>query len=629
MKIPKTFKSRFKSAFTLTELLMVLAVVSSIGGAALMALSGTVRVAQTTKLEGDVRALNNAINMFRQGGGVFTPAQLANTKSLLDRLKRKGDALSQKTHTSHRAGFVDERLTFVLQSTAEAATGARRAVLVNDSKGARFEIKTSGVAGIREFAFDEALAQVDYGEEARKTATSLATNTRWVWDFSDPTGGPGRRAPVSPAAGAEPGLPDPPTPPPDKLTTPVFSARGGVKPLNNYPLMLTLTSTNPVGTHQIQYSINQGGYTAYQGSFAVDPGQTINAYCSALDPDLFDDSPVGVNAYATTPVKPLPGVLFLATSLTYFNLGGPRIAGSTPISDSSTKGSAFFWNVLAFPKAYQNSNVFRFFWTWDGSDPLTSPTAVPALDFSGGFLSCTVPTRIADWKNGVKSVKLTAAVKAVDTNIAANSGLVTKTFSATVLKMKQPLLTVTGRDAVAAYDTSANDVPEAARIFYTLDGTDPGVNSSGGPVAGTLYPGDAVYLEGATGSQLMVTARVYPPVAYQQFFTASDPAQVSVTLTPDTSVYVAGDFVRKGGNAGKAMRNIVRLSQTGNVDTRFDTGSGAAAESLVRTIQPHIGGLLAAGDFDTINGVGRAAVAKLRADGSVDNSFNADLSAAK
>jgi hypothetical protein len=125
------------------------------------------------------------------------------------------------------------------------------------------------------------------------------------------------------------------------------------------------------------------------------------------------------------------------------------------------------------------------------------------------------------------------------------------------------------------------------------------------------------------GSDITIIARTYPPVNYRQFFDTSPPSNATVILPAVTEVYVGGRFVNSGG--GNPMRNIARLNNSGQVDFRFDTGSGASADSLVGIVRQTAFGIVAGGDFNSINGANRAGVVRLNANGSVDSSFNAKL----
>ena len=77
--------------------------------------------------------------------------------------------------------------------------------------------------------------------------------------------------------------------------------------------------------------------------------------------------------------------------------------------------------------------------------------------------------------------------------------------------------------------------------------------------------------------------------------------------------------------SGNLMRNIARLGNSGQVDLRFDTGTGASSGSFVGVVRQTPAGVMAGGDFDSLNGTLRPAVVRLNANGAVDTSFDASL----
>lgn len=96
---------------------------------------------------------------------------------------------------------------------------------------------------------------------------------------------------------------------------------------------------------------------------------------------------------------------------------------------------------------------------------------------------------------------------------------------------------------------------------------------------------------------------------------------LSITLSADGSkdVYVGGDFTTYNG--AQANR-IVRLNADGTIDQAFVVASGFDAN--VRSIVPaaaQSGSIYVGGDFTTYNGVQKARIVRLNADGTVDPLF--------
>ena len=91
----------------------------------------------------------------------------------------------------------------------------------------------------------------------------------------------------------------------------------------------------------------------------------------------------------------------------------------------------------------------------------------------------------------------------------------------------------------------------------------------------------------------------------------------SVALQNDGKILVAGSFTNYGG----VPRNrIVRLNADGSLDPTFNPGSGFNGYTNCLAIQPD-GKVLVAGFFTGYNGVTRNQLARLHAEGSLDNTF--------
>jgi uncharacterized delta-60 repeat protein len=115
--------------------------------------------------------------------------------------------------------------------------------------------------------------------------------------------------------------------------------------------------------------------------------------------------------------------------------------------------------------------------------------------------------------------------------------------------------------------------------------------------------------------------RLKPDGAVDTGFKAGGGADASifaVALQPDGKVLVGGDFVR----FNQVERNrIARLNSDGSVDTAFDPGPGPGAGIRCLATQPD-GAILIGGIFTSVDGVARNRIARLKADGSLDASFD-------
>lgn len=623
MRIFKQASKYPKAAFTLIEILMVAAILSTVTAGAVFTLGNIRRAADNTKLQRDVIVVNNAIRLYMMNGGTFIKSDLASPATLLAKIKSRATDESAKQLAGLRHSMADERLTFEMQTAAEAATGEQRARFVPDLANPRFIIQSKGPPGIRRFVLDASLAQKDYGKEERTVNMKLAKKDPWVWDYND--AGPRRATPDLPPR-TDPGLSNPNPPDQGNLTLnpPDFSIDGGTAPLLSYPRTLALIPTNPSGTAQIHYSVNSGPFIPYQGPLTIDPGQTVTGISISLDPDRYDDSPSRNESYKTTPVTPWPFMVFNQNKYTYFELGGEAAPGTPPpLPSGSVTGSGYVLNLLLIPRAYQNSGVFRYTWTTDGTSPLSSSTAQVQPDFSGGFTTAAIPLPLSAFGKR-SSVTVKSAVKAENKEIVNDSAVISRTIDAEAIDLRAPRITIDGRDVTLSINLAPRDTPKGVRIYYTTDGTNPGLDAAGNPQRGTLYTGMPFTLSGTTGSNLTVTARAYAPLDYPQFFNASAAASTTLVLPAPTEVYVGGNFMN---SSGVPLRNIARLNNSGQVDLRFNTGSGASDDSLVGIVRQTGSGVVAGGDFESMNGSPRQGFVRLNADGSVDNTFDADLSA--
>jgi len=100
--------------------------------------------------------------------------------------------------------------------------------------------------------------------------------------------------------------------------------------------------------------------------------------------------------------------------------------------------------------------------------------------------------------------------------------------------------------------------------------------------------------------------------------TGADNTVRSVALQADGKVLVGGLFSTFNGSA---RRFLARLNSSGSLDVSFPAGSGP--DNTVYFVAPQPDGTIyIAGTFASVNGIAMNGVARLRADGSLDPSFN-------
>jgi uncharacterized delta-60 repeat protein len=92
----------------------------------------------------------------------------------------------------------------------------------------------------------------------------------------------------------------------------------------------------------------------------------------------------------------------------------------------------------------------------------------------------------------------------------------------------------------------------------------------------------------------------------------------TLVIQPDGKILVGGDFIAYNGSL---RNNIIRLNTDGSIDNTFNIGTGFNNRVWTLSIQSD-GKILAGGEFDTYNGNGRNFIVRLNTDGSIDNTFN-------
>ena len=91
----------------------------------------------------------------------------------------------------------------------------------------------------------------------------------------------------------------------------------------------------------------------------------------------------------------------------------------------------------------------------------------------------------------------------------------------------------------------------------------------------------------------------------------------SIALQNDDKIIIAGNFTSFNGNP---YNRIARINTDGSYDNSFANGTGANTFISKVLFQPD-GKVLAIGDFTTFNGYNRNRIARLNADGTIDQSF--------
>ena len=230
-------------AFTLVEVLLVIAVLGAIGALSYSGSTGFKAASDASKLESDVAAVNRAIDLYRASGGVIPADATADT--VLAKLKTRANDTSAATTIGMTGSFLDVRTVAVWQSGSEATSSQVRAVW--DASTMAFRTVSSGSAGIKEFQINPDLASTVASTESRTPNLKGATEAKWVWDYGTPTV-------ATVAAGAMPGVG-------------VISA---VLEVARTQLIDSWTVTDPNGTVNVSYIFREAGYNSRLGLFSLE-----------------------------------------------------------------------------------------------------------------------------------------------------------------------------------------------------------------------------------------------------------------------------------------------------------------------------------------------------------------------
>jgi type II secretory pathway pseudopilin PulG len=129
--------------FTLTNVLVTVAIIGVLATGAFRSISSTNEGVLESKLQGDVKSINAAINVYETFGGNIpedaTPAQV------LAKLKSKSSALTREQTNGVTGSLVDPRLKAIVMAEGSGGEGQRpvpRAVW--NAEKQRFSVSTSG-----------------------------------------------------------------------------------------------------------------------------------------------------------------------------------------------------------------------------------------------------------------------------------------------------------------------------------------------------------------------------------------------------------------------------------------------------------------------------------------------------
>jgi len=154
---------------------------------------------------------------------------------------------------------------------------------------------------------------------------------------------------------------------------------------------------------------------------------------------------------------------------------------------------------------------------------------------------------------------------------------------------------------------------------------DPGAGANGKVNAIALQPDGKVMIGGAfssfDGTAMNRIARLHADGTLDDSFSAGtgiNGQTIAIVLQDDGKIIISGGLSSYNGTA---VGGIARLNADGSLDQSFTTGTGADNWVPVTVLQPN-GKIIVGGAFEEFNGVERRGVARLNADGTLDGTFS-------
>ncbi len=178
-----------------------------------------------------------------------------------------------------------------------------------------------------------------------------------------------------------------------------------------------------------------------------------------------------------------------------------------------------------------------------------------------------------------------------------------------------------GRILIGGEFSTVNGVPRLGVARLNADGTldTSFTNDLGGSVHALALQGDGKILAGGYGRANNL-ARLNADGSVDTTFASSMTGWTGVmclALQSDGKVLLGGQFTTVNG---VACNHLARLNANGSLDSSFNGGSGTDREVDSIAVQGD-GKILIGGGFSSVNGVARNGLARLNTDGSLDTAF--------
>lgn len=528
-------------AFTLVEILLVVAAISVVATVGVVGLSGMRESADLRKLQNDVAVVNNAIDAYLASGGVIPPD--ATPEQVLAKLKTAADPAGTAA-LGFTGPFLDRRLQLVRQSDEEGEEQVARADYPNAN--GYFFVREGGAAGIKKFVTGEETPLV---YENRQVALAHSPQGAWISQYTDRQPVPlsvsqspvtTNAADISSMKGVD--LVKFPRPTVTAITRngagTMISYGGESIPLLDYPLQVSLSSPLATRSARIEYRVGGNSFGRYISPFTIDPSSTslFEARVTSLDASRYLSSDTLAFKFKVQPV-PLTieavqssgtGVYAAPPStLTYAQAGGAIVGQIVqqplPVSFRLVNGSLI-------PATYLSSGNFNIRYTTDGTTAATSTNLGPA--FTGSFISPSIDIGVAAWgtsnKRTIRAIALSAKP---DWFVSSDEITHTITINPTAISVNVLPVAPIGLPPSVSVE-GVGSVPTGMRTYYTTNGSAPLTATVAGiPTAqAALYAG-AISRTNLPGSTYTFTAQATGPSGREQWFSSQPVARTYVAIT--------------------------------------------------------------------------------------------------